>query len=97
MIPEIFAVAEFMAAQLGDCSGDMETTYMALRVRISVQRLRSTGPWMLTLLLKWKNSLSLSACACMKYYASYSEHSYTLSSDQSNLLITVFFSDCDQQ
>lgn len=37
MIPEIFAVAEFMAAQLGDCSGDMENTFMTLRVRISVQ------------------------------------------------------------
>lgn len=36
MIPEIFAVAEFMATQLGDCSGDMENTFLTLRVRISV-------------------------------------------------------------
>ncbi|XP_049914916.1 apolipoprotein Bb, tandem duplicate 1 [Epinephelus moara] len=32
LIPEIFSVAEFMAAQLGDCSGDMENTFMTLRV-----------------------------------------------------------------
>lgn len=34
MIPEIFAVARFMATQLGDCTGDMENTFMTLRVRI---------------------------------------------------------------
>ncbi|XP_033504264.2 apolipoprotein Bb, tandem duplicate 1 [Epinephelus lanceolatus] len=32
LIPEIFSVAEFMAAQLGDCSGDKENTFMTLRV-----------------------------------------------------------------
>ncbi|KAM3603273.1 uncharacterized protein V6R79_019676 [Siganus canaliculatus] len=32
LIPEIYAVAEFMAAQLGDCSGDKDTTFMTLRV-----------------------------------------------------------------
>lgn len=47
MIPEIFAVAEFMAAQLGDCTGDMENTFMTLRVRIC--------RWMLLMLLHvWK-------------------------------------------
>lgn len=47
MIPEIFAVAEFMAAQLGDCTGDMENTFMTLRVRI--------WRWMLLMLLHvWK-------------------------------------------
>lgn len=35
-IPEIHSVAEFMAAQLGDCSGDKDNTFMMLRVRISV-------------------------------------------------------------
>ncbi|XP_062323823.1 apolipoprotein B-100-like [Osmerus eperlanus] len=32
LTPEIYAVAEFMAAQLGDCSGDQEHIFMALRV-----------------------------------------------------------------
>ncbi|XP_070704851.1 apolipoprotein B-100-like [Pempheris klunzingeri] len=32
LIPEINSVAEFMAAQLGDCSGDKENTFMTLRV-----------------------------------------------------------------
>ncbi|XP_041661447.1 apolipoprotein B-100-like [Cheilinus undulatus] len=32
LIPEIHAVAEFLTAQLGDCSGDQETTFMTLRV-----------------------------------------------------------------
>uniref|UniRef100_A0A673C3W4 Apolipoprotein Bb, tandem duplicate 2 n=1 Tax=Sphaeramia orbicularis TaxID=375764 RepID=A0A673C3W4_9TELE len=32
MIPEINAVAEFMAAQLGDCTGDKDQTFMTLRV-----------------------------------------------------------------
>ncbi|CAJ1077022.1 apolipoprotein Bb%2C tandem duplicate 1 [Xyrichtys novacula] len=32
LIPEIHAVARFMAGQLGDCSGDAETTFMILRV-----------------------------------------------------------------
>uniref|UniRef100_A0A3B4T6U1 Apolipoprotein B n=1 Tax=Seriola dumerili TaxID=41447 RepID=A0A3B4T6U1_SERDU len=32
LIPEIHAVAEFMAAQLGDCSGDKDNTFMTLRV-----------------------------------------------------------------
>ncbi|KAM7367783.1 hypothetical protein PAMP_014060 [Pampus punctatissimus] len=32
LIPEIHSVAEFMAAQLGDCSGDKENTFMTLRV-----------------------------------------------------------------
>uniref|UniRef100_UPI0037E87793 apolipoprotein Bb, tandem duplicate 1 n=1 Tax=Semicossyphus pulcher TaxID=241346 RepID=UPI0037E87793 len=32
LIPEIYSVAEFMAAQLGDCSGDKDTTFMTLRV-----------------------------------------------------------------
>ena len=33
LTPEIYAVAEFMAAQLGDCSGDQEHIFMVLRVR----------------------------------------------------------------
>ncbi|CAB1445170.1 unnamed protein product [Pleuronectes platessa] len=33
LIPEIYSVAEFMASQLGDCSGDQETTFMLLRGR----------------------------------------------------------------
>ncbi|KAM9840239.1 apolipoprotein Bb, tandem duplicate 1 [Aulostomus maculatus] len=32
IIPEIQAVAEFMATQLGDCSGDKDTTFLTLRV-----------------------------------------------------------------
>ncbi|XP_040919863.1 apolipoprotein B-100-like [Toxotes jaculatrix] len=32
LIPEIHSVAEFMAAQLGDCSGDKDNTFMTLRV-----------------------------------------------------------------
>uniref|UniRef100_A0A3Q3G2A5 Apolipoprotein B-100-like n=1 Tax=Labrus bergylta TaxID=56723 RepID=A0A3Q3G2A5_9LABR len=32
IIPEIHSVAEFMAAQLGDCTGDKDTTFMTLRV-----------------------------------------------------------------
>lgn len=32
MIPEIHSVADFMAGQLGDCSGDKDTTFMTLRV-----------------------------------------------------------------
>lgn len=36
MIPEIHSVAEFMAAQLGDCSGDNDNTFMMLRVCISL-------------------------------------------------------------
>ncbi|KAM9339237.1 apolipoprotein B-100-like [Symphorus nematophorus] len=32
LIPEIYSVAEFMAAQLGDCSGNKDTTFMTLRV-----------------------------------------------------------------
>uniref|UniRef100_A0A3P8TSZ4 Vitellogenin domain-containing protein n=1 Tax=Amphiprion percula TaxID=161767 RepID=A0A3P8TSZ4_AMPPE len=32
LIPEIFSVAEFMAAQLGDCTGDKDNTFMTLRV-----------------------------------------------------------------
>ncbi|XP_076021486.1 apolipoprotein B-100-like [Genypterus blacodes] len=32
LIPEIYAVAEFMDAQLGDCSGDDDQTFMTLRV-----------------------------------------------------------------
>ncbi|XP_031178307.1 apolipoprotein Bb, tandem duplicate 1 [Sander lucioperca] len=32
LIPEIHSVAEFMAAQLGDCSGDNDKTFMTLRV-----------------------------------------------------------------
>ncbi|KAK1875575.1 Apolipoprotein B-100 [Dissostichus eleginoides] len=32
LIPEIFAVAEFMGSQLGDCSGDKDHTFMTLRV-----------------------------------------------------------------
>ncbi|KAG7509082.1 apolipo B-100-like [Solea senegalensis] len=32
MIPEIYSVAEFMAAQLGDCSGDEDKTFLTLRV-----------------------------------------------------------------
>ncbi|XP_028254055.1 apolipoprotein B-100-like [Parambassis ranga] len=32
IIPEILSVAEFMAAQLGDCSGDNDNTFMTLRV-----------------------------------------------------------------
>lgn len=35
LIPEIYSVAEFMAAQLGDCSGDKDNTFMTLRVCIS--------------------------------------------------------------
>uniref|UniRef100_A0A3Q3VRN1 Vitellogenin domain-containing protein n=1 Tax=Mola mola TaxID=94237 RepID=A0A3Q3VRN1_MOLML len=36
LIPEIHSVAEFMAARLDDCSGDMDNTFMTLRVSISV-------------------------------------------------------------
>ncbi|XP_041814966.1 apolipoprotein Bb, tandem duplicate 1 [Chelmon rostratus] len=32
LMPEIHSVAEFMAAQLGDCSGDKDNTFMTLRV-----------------------------------------------------------------
>uniref|UniRef100_A0A3Q0RYV0 Apolipoprotein Bb, tandem duplicate 1 n=1 Tax=Amphilophus citrinellus TaxID=61819 RepID=A0A3Q0RYV0_AMPCI len=32
LIPEIYSVAEFMAAQLGDCSGNQDKTFMTLRV-----------------------------------------------------------------
>ncbi|XP_041660840.1 apolipoprotein B-100-like [Cheilinus undulatus] len=32
LIPEIYSVAEFMAARLGDCTGDQDTTFMTLRV-----------------------------------------------------------------
>ncbi|XP_027140083.1 apolipoprotein B-100 [Larimichthys crocea] len=32
LIPEIYSVAEFMAAQLGDCSDDKDNTFMTLRV-----------------------------------------------------------------
>uniref|UniRef100_A0A8P4GC27 Vitellogenin domain-containing protein n=1 Tax=Dicentrarchus labrax TaxID=13489 RepID=A0A8P4GC27_DICLA len=32
LIPEIYSIAEFMAAQLGDCSGDKDNTFMTLRV-----------------------------------------------------------------
>lgn len=32
LIPEIHSVAEFMAAQLGDCTGDKDHTFMTLRV-----------------------------------------------------------------
>lgn len=32
LIPEINSVAEFMAAQLGDCTGDKDNTFMTLRV-----------------------------------------------------------------
>ncbi|XP_034755326.1 apolipoprotein Bb, tandem duplicate 1 [Etheostoma cragini] len=32
LIPEIYSVAEFLAAQLGDCSGDNDKTFMTLRV-----------------------------------------------------------------
>ncbi|XP_074541970.1 apolipoprotein B-100-like [Halichoeres trimaculatus] len=32
MIPEIYAVAEFMTQQLGDCSGDKDKTFLTLRV-----------------------------------------------------------------
>ncbi|KAM6906389.1 apolipoprotein Bb, tandem duplicate 1 [Lycodopsis pacificus] len=32
LIPEIHSVAEFMAAQLGDCSGDKDNTFLTLRV-----------------------------------------------------------------
>ncbi|XP_076613031.1 apolipoprotein B-100-like [Chaetodon auriga] len=32
LTPEIHSVAEFMAAQLGDCSGDKDNTFMTLRV-----------------------------------------------------------------
>lgn len=35
LIPEIHSVAEFMASQLGDCSGDKDNTFMTLRVGIS--------------------------------------------------------------
>lgn len=34
LIPEIYSVAEFMAAQLGDCSGHKDNTFMTLRVGI---------------------------------------------------------------
>lgn len=33
LVPEIHSVAEFMAAQLGDCSGDKDRTFMTLRVQ----------------------------------------------------------------
>ncbi|XP_051792719.1 apolipoprotein B-100-like [Acanthochromis polyacanthus] len=32
LIPEIYSVADFMAAQLGDCTGDKDSTFMTLRV-----------------------------------------------------------------
>ncbi|XP_061563282.1 apolipoprotein Bb, tandem duplicate 1 [Cololabis saira] len=32
LIPEIHSVAEFMAAELGDCTGDKDQTFMTLRV-----------------------------------------------------------------
>ncbi|XP_069371734.1 apolipoprotein B-100-like [Paralichthys olivaceus] len=32
LIPEIYSVAEFMASQLGDCTGDQENIFMFLRV-----------------------------------------------------------------
>ncbi|KAJ3607019.1 hypothetical protein NHX12_026534 [Muraenolepis orangiensis] len=32
LIPEIYSVAEFMTAQLGDCTGDKDITFMTLRV-----------------------------------------------------------------
>ncbi|XP_074472134.1 apolipoprotein Bb, tandem duplicate 1 [Sebastes fasciatus] len=32
LIPEIYSVAEFVAGQLGDCSGDKDNTFMTLRV-----------------------------------------------------------------
>uniref|UniRef100_A0A3P8U0L5 Vitellogenin domain-containing protein n=1 Tax=Amphiprion percula TaxID=161767 RepID=A0A3P8U0L5_AMPPE len=32
LIPEIYSVAEFMAAQLGDCTGDKDNAFMTLRV-----------------------------------------------------------------
>ncbi|XP_041832599.1 apolipoprotein Bb, tandem duplicate 1 [Melanotaenia boesemani] len=32
LIPEIHSVAEFMAAELGDCTGDQDQTFMTLRV-----------------------------------------------------------------
>ncbi|KAK0137819.1 Apolipoprotein B-100 [Merluccius polli] len=32
LIPEIHSVAEFMAAELGDCTGDKDNTFMTLRV-----------------------------------------------------------------
>lgn len=35
VVPEIQSVAEFMAAQLGDCTGDKDNTFMTLRVSIS--------------------------------------------------------------
>lgn len=34
MTPEIEAVAEFAVAQLGDCTGDKEQNFLALRVSV---------------------------------------------------------------
>lgn len=36
LIPEIHSVAEFMAAQLGDCSGDTDDSFMTLRVERNI-------------------------------------------------------------
>lgn len=41
LIPEIYSVAEFMTARLDDCSGDMDNTFMTLRVSISVYHSKS--------------------------------------------------------
>ena len=39
MIPEITSVAEFMAAKLGDCTGDKDNMFMILRVSTSISLL----------------------------------------------------------
>ncbi|XP_029281472.1 LOW QUALITY PROTEIN: apolipoprotein B-100-like [Cottoperca gobio] len=45
LIPEIYSVAEFMAAQLGDCTGDKESTFLTLRVIGNMApALASAGP-----------------------------------------------------
>ncbi|XP_054474008.1 apolipoprotein Bb, tandem duplicate 1 [Anoplopoma fimbria] len=45
LIPEIYSVAEFMAAQLGDCSGDKDNTFLTLRVIGNMApALASAGP-----------------------------------------------------
>lgn len=63
MIPEIFAVAEFMAAQLGDCSADMDNTFLTLRVRISIAGWHSALD--ANAFTRVENSHSLSECVLM--------------------------------
>lgn len=70
LIPEIHSVAEFMAAQLGDCSGDSDKTFMTLRVGNRLYR--STFKWLATSISRilmcalilgyWKHGFSCGTC-----------------------------------